>query len=445
MQNSLKLDLSRTNPKQEQFFTAHNRMIMYGGARGGGKSWAVRMKAVLLAIRYAGIKMLFLRRTYRDLERNHVRELEPLLKGIARYSKQEKCFYFNNGSLLEMGYCDSESDVNQYQGIEYDVIFMDEATQFTEYQYSTLTACIRGANSFPKRMYLTCNPGGVGHEWVKRLFVSRKYRNAENPNDYMFIPATVFDNAVLLETDTGYVDMLNNLPDGLREAWRDGSWDLLEGRYFDEFDRSIHIVKPFQIPEHWRKYRGMDYGLDCLACVWVAIDERGNYYVYREYAESNKVISVGAGEIVNLTPTDERIEYTAAPPDMWGRTQESGKTKADLFREGGLPLLKSSNNREAGWLAVKDLLQVKNGSSRLMIFDNCIELIDCLTSLQRDTKHPTDCATEPHDITHLPDALRYFVLQFTSPSKPPKEEKTAVQKYREKALKGRLEKRRSYF
>ena len=198
MQNSLKLDLSRTNPKQEQFFTAHNRMIMYGGARGGGKSWAVRMKAVLLAIRYAGIKMLFLRRTYRDLERNHVRELEPLLKGIARYSKQEKCFYFNNGSLLEMGYCDSESDVNQYQGIEYDVIFMDEATQFTEYQYSTLTACIRGANSFPKRMYLTCNPGGVGHEWVKRLFVSRKYRNAENPNDYMFIPATVFDNAVLL-------------------------------------------------------------------------------------------------------------------------------------------------------------------------------------------------------------------------------------------------------
>lgn len=103
MQNSLKLDLSRTNPKQEQFFTAHNRMIMYGGARGGGKSWAVRMKAVLLAIRYAGIKMLFLRRTYRDLERNHVRELEPLLKGIARYSKQEKCFYFNNGFVIGNG------------------------------------------------------------------------------------------------------------------------------------------------------------------------------------------------------------------------------------------------------------------------------------------------------------------------------------------------------
>ena len=81
-----------------------------------------------------------------------------------------------------MGYCDSEGDVNQYQGIEYDVIYMDEATQFTEYQYSTLTACIRGANPFPKRMYLTCNPGGVGHEWVKRLFVSKKYRNSENPN-----------------------------------------------------------------------------------------------------------------------------------------------------------------------------------------------------------------------------------------------------------------------
>lgn len=440
MPNSI-IDLSQTNPKQERFFESRKRYIAYGGARGGGKSWAVRVKAVLLAMRYAGIKILFLRRTYRDLERNHVRELKPMLKNVAIYSKQDRCFYFPNGSILEMGYCESEGDVDQYQGIEYDVIFMDEATHFTEYQYSTLTACVRGANNFPKRLYLTCNPGNVGHEWVKRLFVSKKYRNDENPDEYEFIPATVFDNKVLLETDKGYVSMLNNLPEGLRAAWRDGSWDLLEGRYFTEFDRNVHIVAPFKIPEHWRKYRGMDYGLDCLACVWVAIDERGNYFVYREYAESDKPISQGAAEILENTPPEERIEYTAAPPDIWGRSQESGKSKADLFMESGLPLYKSSNNREAGWLALKDLMQVKNGESRLKIFDNCVELIDCLTSLQRDKKHPTDCTTEPHEITHLPDALRYFALQYVSPSSEYKKPKTELQKYRDKVLSGKKKRR----
>lgn len=443
MPNSV-IDLSETNPKQIRFLESRKRYIAYGGARGGGKSWAVRAKAVLLAMRYAGIKILFLRRTYKDLERNHVRELKPILKNIAHYNKQEKCFYFPNGSILEMGYCDSESDVDQYQGIEYDIIFMDEATQFTEYQYSTLTACIRGANDFPKRMYLTCNPGNVGHEWVKRLFVSKKYQNDENPDEYDFIPATVFDNKVMLEKDKGYVSMLNNLPEGLRAAWRDGNWDLLEGRYFSEFDRNVHIVKPFTIPEHWRKYRGMDYGLDCLACVWVAIDEKGNYYVYREYAESDKPISTGAAEILENTPSEERIEYTAAPPDIWGRSQESGKSKADLFRENGLTLHKSSNNREAGWLALKDLMQVKHGESRLMIFDNCIELIECLTSLQRDKWHPTDCMTEPHEITHLPDALRYFALQYISPSSEYKKPKTELQKYRDKVLSGK-KKRRCYW
>ena len=94
--------------------------------------------------------------------------------GIATFKESEKRFYFKNGSSIIFGYCATEGDVLQYQGQEYDVIFIDEATQFTEFQFSTLTACLRGANDFPKRMYLTCNPGGVGHAWVKRLFVDRE-------------------------------------------------------------------------------------------------------------------------------------------------------------------------------------------------------------------------------------------------------------------------------
>lgn len=427
MPNKILLDLSTMNPKQAAFFKARRRFVGYGGARGGGKSWAIDRKAPLLALRYAGIKILLLRRTYKDLERNHVRALEPLLKGAARYQKQEKCFYFPNGSILELGYCATEGDVLQYQGQEYDIIFIDEATQFTEYQYQTLTACLRGANAFPKRMYLTCNPGGVGHEWVKRLFISKRYRESENPDDYEFIAANIYDNKVLLENDPGYVAMLNNLSDGLRAAWRDGNWDMLAGQYFSEFDRNAHTVEPFEIPKHWKRYRAIDYGLDCLACLWIAIDERGGYWVYREYAKPDKVISEGAADIRALS-AGEDILYTVAPDDLWARSQESAKSKADIFRENGLPLLKGNRNRETGWLAVKELLTTKGSESRLKIFKSCSELVECLPALQRDAKKPTDCMTEPHDITHLPDALRYFCLQYIYPARHAAEGKTKLQR-----------------
>lgn len=448
MQNKFVLDLSTINAKQKQFFLAKQRYIAYGGARGGGKSWSIDRKAPLLACKYTGIRILLLRRTYKDLERNHVRVLQPLLNGFAKYSRQEKIFTFPNGSIIELGYCAAESDVLQYQGQEYDIIFIDEATQFTEYQYSTLTACLRGANPFPKRMYLTCNPGGVGHEWVKRLFINRNYRSTENPDDYVFISANIYDNKALLEQDKGYVNMLNNLPDGLREAWRDGNWDMLAGQYFSEFDRNVHVIEPFEIPTHWKKYRAIDYGLDCLACVWVAVDESGSYYVYREYAEPDMIISDGAKAILELSD-GECIDYTVAPDDIWSRSQETAKNKADIFAENGLQMVRGNRNRESGWLAIKEMLKIYNTEtgkdSRMKIFSNCTELIEYLPALQRDKKRPSDCMTEPHDITHLPDALRYFCLQYITPTKQTNEEKTDLQKYREKVLNRKNHKRRSYF
>ncbi len=447
MQSSINIDLSHCSDKQLQFMRCKKRFVGYGGARGGGKSWALRKKITLLCMRYAGIKVLLLRRTYPELKENHINTLLGELKGIAVYKESDKVFTFHNGSKIKLGYCDSERDVLQYQGIEYDIICMDEATQFTEYQFQTLTACLRGANDFPKRMYLTCNPGGVGHEWVKRLFISKRYKPDENPDDYEFISATIFDNKILMEKDPHYLSMLNNLDEKLRQAWRDGNWDMLAGQYFSEFDRSVHVIEPFAIPDHWKKYRAIDYGLDCLACVWIAIDERGDYYVYREYAEADKVISAGAMDILNLSEGEDII-YTVAPDDLWARSQESAKSKADIFRESGLTLLKGSRNREAGWLAVKELLTVKNDDCRLKIFSTCTELIECLPALQRDQKRPTDCMTEPHNITHLPDSLRYFCLQYVYPAKEPEKSVPQVEKdlmrYKNRMLKANRTKRGYY-
>ena len=164
----VKIDLSTMSDRQKAFFRARTRFIAYGGARGGGKSWAVRKKAALLGLRYPGIRMLLLRRTFPELRENHILPLMAELNGIASYKETDKSFLFPNGSRLRLGYCDNDADVLQYQGQEFDIIFIDEATQFTRYKYDVLTACLRGANDFPKRFYLTCNPGGVGHEWVKR-------------------------------------------------------------------------------------------------------------------------------------------------------------------------------------------------------------------------------------------------------------------------------------
>ena len=228
------LTLESPQPAQQPFFDARERFVCYGGARGGGKSWCVRQKSILMAARWAGIRILIMRRTLVELRENHIRILRAQLNGVADYKATDKAFEFPNGSLIAFGYCDSESDMDQYQGQEYDVIFMDEATHFTEYQYSTLTACLRGVNDFPKRMYLTCNPGGVGHAWVKRLFIDRQFKKGERPEDYVFFKALVTDNQILMEKDPEYVRRLDNLPSGLREAWRDGKSSLPGAREWVE-------------------------------------------------------------------------------------------------------------------------------------------------------------------------------------------------------------------
>ena len=213
----------RLNERQKLFFMARRRFIGYGGARGGGKTWSVRMKAMLLASRYAGIKILIVRRSFQELRDNHILPLQMELRDIARWKEQEKRFIFPNGSYIRFGYCSAERDVLQYQGQEFDIIFIDEATQLTEFQFQTFKGCLRGANDFPKRMYLTCNPGGVGHAWVKRLFVDRQYRGDERADDYEFIQAKVTDNPVLMEKDPEYqawvkANCESPCPDGERKT-----------------------------------------------------------------------------------------------------------------------------------------------------------------------------------------------------------------------------------
>jgi len=407
-----------------EFLVAMQKYVAYGGARAGGKSWAVRVKALMGAGQYPGIKILIMRRTYPELESTIIAPLNELINSarrgnmpagqyVADYNATMRTVYFINGSTIKFGHLQSTSALTEYQGQEFDWIFIDEATHFTEYEFRTLGACLRGVNKIKKQMFLTCNPGGVGHQWVKRLFVSREYDlEKENPKDYKFIPATVDDNTALSKSDKmDYIASLDLLPEDIRRAHRYGDWDAMAGQYFSEFKRETHVCKPFIIPREWPRYRAFDYGLDMFACYWAAIDFQGHIWIYREYCESDLYISDAASAMRNLTPSDEFIQYTVAPPDMWNRRQDAGRSAAEIFTEGGIGLVKANNSRIQGWLILKEYLKIQpDGKPKLTVFEDCTTLIRNIPALQHDEKNPSDTAKEPHEITHSPDAIRYLCI-----------------------------------
>lgn len=461
--------------KQLQFYHAKTRYVGYGGARGGGKSHAIRVKATLLANKHPGIRILIVRRTFSDLKRLYIRIMSGFYSTFPdevrpEYSATDRVFTFPNGAIIEFAYCESDDDADKYRGLEWDVIFLDEATDLSEYQYGIMNSCVRGANNFPKRLYVTCNPGGIGHDHIKRLFIDKIYKKSEKASKYTFIQAHVWDNIPLLMHDEGfveelkrykkqhpgcnvdekvikhcmyasdYVQTLDNLPDMVREAHLMGDWNVFSGKFFNEFDPRVHVVQ--ETPEllakiaRYRKTAAMDYGLDRFAVLWFAVDEKGNAYCYRNYEESNLAIADAAVKFKELSRnkdgSDEQIEEVIAPFDMWNRRQDSGESAATIFAQNGVFLTEAGRDREHGWLKVKEYLRYEQDEKgdltgpKLVFVDNERTnkwIINFIQKLQFNIKKPKDASTEPHEITHSPDALRYWCsrYQFGTRVEKPKE------------------------
>ncbi len=418
------------NERQKEFFLSRARHTAYGGARGGGKSWAMRRKFVLLALRYPNLNLLLLRRTLPELRENHIVPLQRELYGAAEYNGTERVFRFPNGSRIKLGYCDSAQDVYQYQGQEYAVVGMEEATHFTEEQMRFLTTCNRTTRKdFSPRMYYTCNPGNVGHAWVKRLFIDRQYNATENPEDYLFIPARIYDNAALMNADPGYVRQLMALPEDLRRAHLDGDWDVHAGQYFREFSREKHVTAPFEIPKSWRRFRSMDWGYNDPCCVlWHAVDGEGRVFTYRELYVRYMRADLVASEVKKLSE-GESIAYTVASPDMWQKRGAmlassggfEGETLAELFMSAGLALTPADNSRISGWNRIREYLAPKPdgfGGEKPMwqCFENCTNLIRQLPMLEFDRLNREDAA-DGND--HAPEALRYGLMSRPHGSREP--------------------------
>jgi len=420
--------------KQNSFINSPADETLFGGAAGGGKSYGQLIDAMLYALKYPKSKQILFRRTFPDLERSLVRvSLEIYPKNKAKYNSSKHTWSFFNGSIIDFGYIDSEKDVYQYQSAEYDAIRFDELTHFTEYMYTYMFSRCRGANNYPKKMKSSTNPGGIGHTWVKKRFIDIGEPNKVHECTLeggevvtrIFIPSLVQDNKFMLTYDPDYIKRLDNLPEKERKALKFGDWDIYDGQYFSEFNRIIHVCEPFEIPRNWDRYISLDYGLDKFAVLFIAVDTKGKAYVYNEIHKENLIVSEAA-QMLKSVMRKTQYKSIYAPPDLWNRNRDSGKSTAEIFMDNGIMLEKAGNNREQGWLSVKEWLKIKKirnehtgkleETSDLVIFNTVRTLIEYLPQIQHDEKNVNDCANEPHELTHICDALRYFCVSRISPT-----------------------------
>ena len=435
MPSNITLTMPEPNEKQKLALEETHRYVGYGGARGGGKSWFVRWKAILLCLAYPGIKILITRKTYRELLNNHIVPLLAMLHGIAVYNKSDKVFKFPNGSSIWFGYCANDGDLGQYQGAEYDVWFADEAGQFLEKWIADIDVCIRGANPFPKRTYFTLNPGGPSHGFFRRIFIDKRYTEDEHPEDYAFIQALVQDNKALMKMQPAYLRSLEKLPPKIRAAWLDGSWDVYEGQFFEDFfdrpdhyqDRQFtHVIEPFEIPNSWKIYRSFDWGYNKpFSCGWWAVDYDGVAYRILELYGCTKTPNEG----VKWTPPQvfaeiHRIESEhrwlagkniigIADPAIWDA--ETGESIADVAAKHQVFFTPGDNKRIPGWMQVHYRLAFdENGFPQMYVFSNCKAFIRTIPLLQYDDHKPEDLDTDGED--HVADEVRYFCM--SRPIKP---------------------------
>lgn len=420
----------KLNPKQKIFCeTEWVDEVCYGGAAGGGKTFVQCVDALRYAIKYPGSKQMIIRRTYVELERNVIRQSLAIFpqKPFAKYNSTKHLWTFANGSIIEFTYLARESDVFLLQGVEIDCLRIDESTHIPYSSVDYLKSRVRGATPIPRSMRFSTNPGNIGHMWVKNRYVDPAppfhVFTGNDGSTRLYIPASVYDNKALLESDPGYVRRLESIQDeAQREMLLNGNWDIAAGAFFNEFDRNIHVCEPYDVvnDKNVKLYRSIDYGLDMLACYWYAelppsqTNPHGSIVVYREVCAPDKTISEAAQLIAENTPPNEHIVCTYAPPDvMANRDRVTGRNQGDMFAQSGLSLTKANNDRKAGWIAIKELLKIREGGRPILkIFNKCTSLIKHLPMLIHDDKNYGDVKTEPHLITHSPDSLRYFAIQW---------------------------------
>ena len=402
---------------QTDFLAAPETDVLYGGAAGGGKSYAMLVDPLRFAHR-AAHRALILRRSMPELREliDKSRELYPKAFPGCKFREVEKIWTFPSGAKLEFGFLERYADVYPYQGQAYSWIGFDEITHLsTEFSWNYLSSRLRTTDSnITPYMRCTANPGGAGATWVKKRYV-----NPSEPNESFvgkdgltrrFIPARLEDNPYLAE-DGRYEQMLNALPDVQRKQLLEGNWDITEGAAFTEFDVMHHVIPPFELPIGWERIKGIDYGYASeSACVWGAVDPSdGTLIIYRELYRKGLTGVDLAQMITNMELEDPFSVQGVLDTAAWNRTGTTGPTVGETLQRGGHKLRRADKNRIQGKIQIHEYLRVQpSGRPKIQIFNTCPNLIRELQSLPLAKSNPEDVDTNAPD--HAYDALRYLIM-----------------------------------
>ena len=430
----------RPNPgPQTEFLAAGEREVLYGGSAGGGKSYAMLADP----LRYMGhpsFSGLLLRHTTEELRELifKSKEMYPQIwKGI-KWSERKMQWEAPSGARLWMSYLDRDDDVLRYQGLAFSWIGFDELTQWsTPYAWNYMRSRLRStAHDLPVYMRATTNPGGPGHQWVKKMFIDpAPYGKQFDATDIesgnvltypkghskegqalfkrRFIPARLSDNPYLAEQGD-YEAMLLSLPEHQRRQLLEGDWDIKEGAAFSEFDRNIHVIEPFSIPRNWVKFRACDYGYGSYSGVlWFAVSPDEQIIVYRELYCSKVLATDLADMILDAEADDGNIKYGVLDSSLWHKRGDTGPSLAEQMIMKGCrwrPSDRSKGSRVSGKNEIHRRLQVDEFTEepRLVFFNTCTNMVSQLPSIPLDKKNPEDVDTRAED--HLYDALRYGIM-----------------------------------
>jgi len=410
--------------------------ILYGGARGGGKTDA-GIAWLLRHIDNPQYRALVIRKNAQDLSdwTDRAKEIYRDTGAVFAYRPVE--ITFPSGAVIRTGHLKDENAYGKYIGHEYQRMVIEELTQIpNEELYLKLISCCRSTvKGIKPQIFNTANPGNIGHAWVKERFVApahvgETFYDPISKRSRIYIPAKVTDNPTLMEADPGYMRYLESLPETLRKAWLDGSWDIVAGQVFTEWDVAKHVVKPFEVPKEWKKYIGLDWGVNQPSSVgWYARDFDGRVYLYREiycngtqfhkrYGHPLTPVRMAQAILAVVKEAKEDYIYCVADPSLWNRTisgiggkaiEGEGESIAETMISTGLKMIKGDNDRVNGLGRMREVLSIApDGKPWYQVFSTCRDTIRTIPALPYDLRKLDDVDTDAED--HCYDRDRYFFM-----------------------------------
>jgi phage terminase large subunit len=435
--------LTHFTPKQLEAEAAVKefKYVLYGGAMGGGKSYWLRWMLIRLLLHWGYFQGLMGRKVQKHVMVALFCETFPALMDrqilkikyefpaeLGTYNATEHNFVLApkwGGGILAFRNLD---DASKYQSAEFAAIGVDELTKNQKDTFDFLRTRLRSPGIDHPKFLGATNPGSIGSDWVKKLWIDREYPSGETEKEqFKYVHARAADNPHLA---ADYVASLQGLPEDMRKAFLEGSWDVFEGQYFKEWNRDLHVCKPKALLTYYKKFIAIDYGYAApSAALWMYLDGDGVANVYRELYGPGFTYETLAKEISALTPETEKIEYMVADPAIWAKKGENSNelSGAELFStayrtaRGSLPMLiKANNDRVVGWNTMREYMKAipapdGKAMTKLQIWENCVNTIKTIPKLIYDDRNPEDLNSDGED--HAADALRYGLM--SRPNKSP--------------------------